>query len=95
MPRRVARTVLRGPRRSNAPGLPDNRLHWVRDVTLGEDLHQARTGSGPHALAICRNLIISLLRLAGHTSIARALRHHARHPDDAIALVAGENPTTQ
>src|SRR4029079_2526764 len=21
----------------------ENRLHWVRDVTLGEDLHQART----------------------------------------------------
>ena len=25
----------------------ENRLHRVRDVTLGEDLHQARTGSGP------------------------------------------------
>ncbi|CAN5394329.1 ISAs1 family transposase [soil metagenome] len=73
----------------------ENRLHWVRDVTLGEDLHQARTGSGPHALAICRNLLISLLRLAGHTNIARALRHHARHPDQAIALVASEQPTTQ
>ena len=71
------------------------RLHWVRDVTLGEDLHQARTGAGPHAMAICRNLIISLLRLAGHTSIARALRHHARHIDQAIALVTSENPRTQ
>src|SRR5450830_1239377 len=76
------------------PGI-DNRLHWVRDVTLGEDLHQARTGSGPHALAVCRNLLISLLRLSGHTNIASALRHHAGHPDHAIALVAGENPTTQ
>src|SRR5665647_1319019 len=73
----------------------ENRLHWVRDVTLGEDLHQARTGAGPHALAVCRNLIISLLRLAGHTSIARALRHHARHPDQAITLVTSKNPTTQ
>jgi len=73
----------------------ENRLHWVRDVTLGEDLHQARTGSGPHALAICRNLLISLLRLSGHTNIASALRHHARHPDLAIALVASNRPTTQ
>ena len=64
-------------------------------MTLGEDLHQARTGSGPHALAICRNLLISLLRLAGHTNIARALLHHARNPDQAIAIVANENPTTQ
>jgi predicted transposase YbfD/YdcC len=73
----------------------ENRLHWVRDVTLGEDLHQARTGSGPHTLAICRNLIISLLRLTGHTSIAHALRHHARHTDQAIALVTNDNPRTQ
>lgn len=73
----------------------ENRLHWVRDVTLGEDLHQARTGNGPHVLATCRNLTISMLRLAGHTSIARALRHHARHPDQAITLVTSANMTTQ
>jgi len=71
------------------------RLHWVRDVTLGEDLHQARTGSGPHVLAVCRNLIIALLRLADHPNIASALRHHARHTDQAIALVTNENPRTQ
>jgi predicted transposase YbfD/YdcC len=70
------------------------RLHWVRDVTLGEDLHQARTGSGPHVLATCRNLIISLLRLTDHTNIASALRHHARHTDQAVALVVNENPKT-
>lgn len=70
------------------------RLHWVRDVTLGEDLHQARTGSGPHVLATCRNLMISLLRLAEHTNIARALRHHSRHTDQAVALVVNENPKT-
>ncbi|MCA1705797.1 MAG: hypothetical protein LC808_22040 [Actinobacteria bacterium] len=31
VPRRVASTVLRGARRSNAPRLPDQ-LHWLRDV---------------------------------------------------------------
>ena len=25
----------------------EDRLHWVRDVTYGEDLSQVRTGSGP------------------------------------------------
>jgi predicted transposase YbfD/YdcC len=73
----------------------ENRLHWVRDVTLGEDLHQARTGHGPHVLAIIRNLVINLLRLAGHHNIARSLRHHARHPDKAIALLASTFPTSQ
>lgn len=71
------------------------RLHWVRDVTLGEDLHQARTGSGPQVMAALRNLVISLLRLAGFTNIARALRHHARHPDQAITLVTSTNATLQ
>ena len=71
------------------------RLHWVRDVTLGEDLHQARTGSGPQVMAALRNLMISLLRFAGHTNIAQALRHHSRHPDQAISLVTSANATSQ
>jgi predicted transposase YbfD/YdcC len=73
----------------------ENRLHWVRDVTLGEDLHQARTGNGPHVLAIARNLVISVLRLAGHDNIARALRHYGRHPDQAIALLTRPFTTSQ
>lgn len=73
----------------------ENRLHWVRDVTFGEDLHQARTGSGPQVMAALRNLVVSLLRLAGHTNIAQALRQHARHPDQAIALVTSANTTSQ
>jgi hypothetical protein len=43
---------------------------------------------------MCRNLMISLPRLAEHTNIARALRHHARHTDQAVALVVNENPKT-
>ena len=31
----------------------ENQLHWVRDVTLGEDAHQLRTGSAPQAMATC------------------------------------------
>jgi predicted transposase YbfD/YdcC len=65
----------------------ENQLHWVRDVTFGEDLSQARTGTGPHVMASLRNLAISILRLAGHTSIARALRHTARDPARAVHLV--------
>jgi predicted transposase YbfD/YdcC len=74
----------------------ENQLHWVRDVTLCEDLHQATTGNGPQVMAILRNLVISLLRFAGHHNIARALRHHARHPGQAIALVmTSTSATTQ
>ena len=73
----------------------ENRLHRVRDVTLGEDLHQARTGNGPQVLAVMRNLILSLLRLGGYDNIAAALRHHARHPEQAIAMLTSTITTLQ
>ena len=53
-------------------------LHHVRDVTYGEDASQVRTGKAPHAMATLRNLTIGILRAAGHTNIAKALRHNAR-----------------
>lgn len=64
----------------------ENRLHWVRDVTYDEDRSQVRKGSGPRVLATLRNLAISLLRLAGFTNIAKALRIHAWDPSRALAL---------
>lgn len=64
----------------------ENRLHYVRDVSFGEDLSQVRTGHAPRVMATCRNVAISLLRLAGWDNIAAALRHHAWHPGQAIKL---------
>ena len=64
----------------------ENRLHWVRDVTLGEDLSQVRTGQAPRVMATCRNVAISLLRIAGWDNIAAGLRHHAADPARALAL---------
>ncbi len=66
----------------------ENRLPWVRDVTFGEDLSHIRTGTAPQTVAACRNLVIALLRQAGATSIAGALRTSAGRPATAIRLVA-------
>jgi hypothetical protein len=55
----------------------ENRLHRVRDVTLGEDANRTRKGSCPLALAALRNLIISKLRLDDTDNIAAALRRNA------------------
>ena len=65
-------------------------LHWVRDVTFGEDASTARAGTGPHVMAALRNLVISILRLAGHASIASALRHAGRDPARAFRLFTGQ-----
>jgi predicted transposase YbfD/YdcC len=65
----------------------ENRLHWVRDVTFGEDLSQVRTGNAPQVMATLRNLAISLLRLTGANNIAKALRHHARDTKHPLTLL--------
>jgi hypothetical protein len=41
--------------------------------------HQ-QSAAGPQIMASLRNLAITILRLAGTTSIAAALRYHARRP---------------
>ncbi len=53
-------------------------LHHIRDVTYTEDASQIRTGNAPHAMASLRNLAIGIVRAAGHTTIAKTLRHNAR-----------------
>ncbi len=60
--------------------LIEDRLHWVRDMGWDEDRSQVRTGNGPRVMASLRNLAITVLRLTGQTSIAAALRYHARRP---------------
>jgi predicted transposase YbfD/YdcC len=65
----------------------ENRVHWVRHVTLDEDRCQIRTGAAPQVMAALRNMTISLLRLAGKPNIAAALRRHAAHPSEALTLV--------
>jgi predicted transposase YbfD/YdcC len=65
----------------------ENRLHYVRDVTLGEDGSQVRTGSTPQVMAALRNTTIGLLRLAGTINIAAALRRNSAHPEEALALL--------
>jgi len=52
----------------------ENRSHYVRDVTLGEDACQISKGDAPQILAAFRNAIVSMLRLEGHANIAAALR---------------------
>lgn len=62
-------------------------LFWVRDVTFGEDDCRASTGSAPHVLSGLRNAAITLLDQSGVTNKAAALRRHAAHPHEALALV--------
>jgi hypothetical protein len=45
-------------------------------------------------MASLRNLAITILRLAGHASIAAALRYHARRPDRPLRTIMIKVGTT-
>lgn len=66
----------------------ENRLHHVRDVSLGEDACRVRSGAAPQALAALRNGVIHLLEGVPATSKAAAMRRFAAHPDEAIRLIS-------
>jgi predicted transposase YbfD/YdcC len=80
---------------ARAEWLIENRVHHVRDVTFREDLHQARTGTGPAIMATLRNTAIGWHRINGETNIARANRRADRRSDDLIQAVTSNYPRTQ
>ncbi len=65
----------------------ENRLHWVRDVTLGEDASQVRTGSAPEVMAALRNVVLALLWNAGCTNIAAGLRQNGWQSGAGLRLL--------
>lgn len=71
----------------------ENRLHWVRDESLGEDRCRVRTNEAPEILAGIRNAALWLMRATGLTNIAAALRRHAAKPLEAIGLVMKPAPS--
>ena len=68
----------------------ENRLHYVRDVSLGEDACRVRTGSAPQLLAGLRNAVIGLIRKTSTQYIPRVLQRFAAKPCEALALVLPE-----
>ena len=65
----------------------ENRLHWVRDAVLREDHCRANIGHSPQNLAACRNVGLSILRLAGVKEILSTLRCFASHPLEMLKLL--------
>src|SRR5262249_9134440 len=65
----------------------ENRLHYVRDVTLGEDASQVRSGAAPQVLAAWRNALLGVLRQHQYVNIAAALRYFAWSPGAALRLL--------
>lgn len=84
-PEQAAAEALLTHRREH--GTLENKVHWVRDVVLGEDASQARTGNLPQVMAALRNTALSVLRFNGETKIAETLRFFASKPKLAVKLL--------
>ena len=65
----------------------ENKLHYVRDMTLGEDACRVRKGSSPQALACIRNAALHLLKRINPENVAAAIRHLTAQPSKAVRLV--------
>ena len=51
----------------------ENPLPWVKDVVLGEDQSSIAANPAATLMAFIRNLVITLVRRAGHHSITTAI----------------------
>jgi predicted transposase YbfD/YdcC len=52
----------------------ENKVHYVHDVTQGEDASRIRVHPLPNLFALARNLALNLYRQQGETNIAQAQR---------------------
>lgn len=65
----------------------ENRLHYRRDGSLGEDACQTRTGRVPSLLAQLNSTVLSLMDRAGVRNVARQMRYFDAHLDQALSLI--------
>ncbi len=65
----------------------ENRLHYRRDVTLGEDASRVRKGVAPQIMAALRNSIIHVLSDVAAPSLASAMRTMANCFSQALSVL--------
>lgn len=64
----------------------ENRLHYVRDVTCGEDAGRTAAPKAAQALAAFRNTVLTLVRRLGFRPV-EGFEHFAEHRDQALRLI--------
>jgi predicted transposase YbfD/YdcC len=65
----------------------ENGLHYVKDVTLGEDRSTMRMGHGPSVMAMLRDTVVNVLHRAGWRTIAERLRFYSGDVHAALTLL--------
>lgn len=65
----------------------ENSVHWVRDVTLGEDACAVHKNQASQTLAALRNAVLALARLTDVTCVAKMIRRYAARPIRAVRTI--------
>jgi predicted transposase YbfD/YdcC len=65
----------------------ENRLHWRRDVTLGEDACRVRLGQTPQVLAALNNAVLALMDYLDVDNVPAQIRAFGARPAAALALL--------
>lgn len=67
----------------------ENRLHWRRDVTLGEDHSQVRMAGRPEVLAALNDVVLALMDWLAVPNVPDQMRVFAAFPQLALDLLLG------
>ena len=68
----------------------ENRLHYRRDVTLGEDASQLRRKNAPQTLAALNGAILAFMDWLNVKNVAKQMRHFCAHPQEVLQLLLGK-----
>ena len=66
----------------------ENRLHWVKDVSMKEDISKTTGGIATEKISIIRNVAINLFRLNGLDSIKYATQFYANNIKELWRLIS-------
>jgi predicted transposase YbfD/YdcC len=66
----------------------ENRLHWVLDVSFGEDANRTRVGNGSENLGKLRRLAVGLMmKVKGKQTVPRMMFRAALSPEYRMTII--------
>lgn len=65
----------------------ENKVHYPRDVSQGEDASRIRTGMLPHAMSAARDFALNAYRAAGCSNMAKAARDCSYNFNYLLSLI--------
>jgi len=66
----------------------ENRLHWVKDVSMKEDQSKTAKGHAAENISILRNIAINLFRTNGFDSIKYATQFYANNVKELWRIIS-------